>query len=222
MRFYENTRKTSQNRLKGRCYYIPEGKSQYLLLNGEWRFNYYKRDIDVPDKITKWGSINVPSCWQTEGVENPNYTNICYPIPVDPPFVPDENPCGVYERDFIIDKILGKVYFVFEGVATCGVLYINGNYVGFTQGSHLQAEFDITKYVNVGKNTVRVLVLKWCAGTYLEDQDTFRMNGIFRDCYILNRPSGHIRDFTVNTGICLLTGFRRFSSLYQPYSVIIL
>lgn len=198
MRFYENSRKTSENRLKGRCYYIPEGVSQYLLLNGEWRFNYYTRDFDAPDKIEKWGKIKVPSCWQTEGFENPNYTNIFYPFPIDPPYVPDINPCGVYERDFLIYRILGKVYFVFEGVATCGVLYINGNYVGFTQGSHLQAEFDITEFVKPGKNTVRVKVLKWCAGSYLEDQDAFRMNGIFRDCYILNRPAGHIHDYTVS------------------------
>ena len=199
MRFYENTRKTSKNRLSGRCYYIPEGNSQYLLLNGIWRFKYYARDIEVPEIITDWESIAVPSCWQTEGYENPNYTNINYPFPVDPPYVPDENPCGVYERSFSIDEILGKMYFVFEGVSSCGILYINGNYVGFTEGSHLQAEFDITNYVKVGENSVRIKVLKWCAGSYLEDQDAFRMNGIFRDCYILNRPSGHIRDFTVNT-----------------------
>ena len=94
MRIYENSYKTSENRLRGRAYYIPGGISQYLLLNGEWRFNYYKRDIDVPEKIGKWGTVKVPSCWQTEGYENPNYTNINYPIPVDPPYVPDENPCG--------------------------------------------------------------------------------------------------------------------------------
>lgn len=218
MRFYENSRATSENRLKPRSYYIPQGVSQYLLLNGKWKFNYYKRDFDVPEIIEKWGSINVPSCWQTEGYENPNYSNINYPIPVDPPFVPDENPCGVYERDFNLSEILGKVYFVFEGVASCGVLYINGNYVGFTQGSHLQAEFDITDFVSVGKNTVRVKVLKWCAGTYLEDQDSFRMNGIFRDCYILNRPKNHIRDISVTTqksNICVKTDKKSDITLYD-------
>lgn len=203
MRIYENSRKTSENRLKPRSYYIPQGVSQYLLLNGTWRFKFYKRDFDVPDIIDSWDKIKVPSCWQIEGFENPNYSNIHYPIPVDPPYVPDENPCGVYERDFTLNNILGKVYFVFEGVATCGILYINGKYVGFTQASHLQAEFDITDYVAVGKNTVRVKVLKWCAGSYLEDQDSFRMNGIFRDCYILNRPNNHIRDISIsaNDGI---------------------
>lgn len=197
MRIYEDSRKTSENRLPQRCYYIPSGVSQYILLNGNWRFNYYKRDFDVPDNIESWGKIKVPSCWQTEGYENPNYTNINYPFPLDPPYVPDDNPCGVYERDFVLKKILGKVYFVFEGVSSCAFLYINGAYVGFTQGSHLQAEFDITKYAVAGNNTVRVKVLKWCAGSYLEDQDSFRMNGIFRDCYVLNRPAGHIRDIDI-------------------------
>ena len=198
MRFYENPKKTSENRMRPRCYYIPDGVSQYILLNGNWRFNYYKRDFDVPGDIEKWGTIKVPSCWQTEGYENPNYVNYSYPIPINPPYVPDENPCGVYERDFALKEIIGKVYFIFEGVSSCASLYINGQYVGFTQGSHLEAEFDITPYVKCGTNTVRVKVYKWCAGTYLEDQDAFRMNGIFRDCYILNRPIGHINDVTVS------------------------
>ena len=199
MRFYENPKKTSENRMPPRAYYIPSGVSQYILLNGNWRFNFYKRDYDVPDVIQKWGSIKVPSCWQTEGYESPNYVNYNYPIPIDPPYVPDENPCGVYERDFVLKNVLGKVYFVFEGVSSCASLFINGQYVGFTQGSHLQAEFDITDFVQCGSNTVRVKVFKWCVGTYLEDQDSFRMNGIFRDCYILNRPAAHIGDITVST-----------------------
>ncbi len=205
MRFYENSKVTSENRLKPRAYYIPEGVSEYLLLNGTWRFKYYKRDFDVPENVTDWDSIKVPSCWQTEGFENPNYTNVNYPIPVDPPYVPDENPCGVYERDFTLEKILGKVYFVLEGVSSCGIIYINGKYIGFTQGSHLEAEFDITDCVKVGNNTVRVNVLKWCAGSYLEDQDAFRMNGIFRDCYILNRPNGHIRDIDITSDKRVIT-----------------
>ena len=110
------------------------------------------------------------------------------------PYVPDDNPCGVYEREFELTQKWGCVYFVFEGVSSCAFLYINDTYIGFTQGSHLQAEFDITDAVVEGKNTVRVKVLKWCCGSYLEDQDFFRFNGIFRDCYILQRPQGHIVD----------------------------
>ncbi len=139
MRFYENSLKTSENRLKTNSYYIPKGVSEYNLLNGIWDFAYFERDIDVPQIIEKWDKITVPSCWQLEGYENPNYTNINYPFPCDIPFVPDDNPCGVYRRKFNVNKKLGKVYFVFEGVATCAVLYINDRYVGFTQGSHLEA-----------------------------------------------------------------------------------
>ena len=197
MRIYENPEKTSENRLPPRSYYIPGGCSEYTLLNGDWRFAYYSRDIDVPHTIENWDTIPVPSCWQIHGYENPNYTNVCYPYPLDLPYVPDDNPCGIYEREFKLERKWGRVYFMFEGVASCAFLYINGQYVGFTQGSHLQAEFDITDYVHAGINTVRVKVLKWCCGSYLEDQDSFRFNGIFRDCYLLQRPEGHITDVQI-------------------------
>lgn len=194
MRFYENPEKTSENRLSPRSYYIPRGKSEYMLLNGQWRFAFFKRDIDVSESIENWDNIPVPSCWEALGYENPNYTNVNYPFPYDPPYVPDENPCGVYERDFDMDKLWGKVYYVLEGVSSCAIVYVNGEYVGFTQGSRLQAEFDITPFVTTGKNTLRVKVLKWCAGSFLEDQDQFRFHGIFRDTYILQRPIDHIKD----------------------------
>ena len=194
MRIYENPQKTSENRLPPRSYYIPGGISEYTLLNGDWRFAYYSRDIDVPENIDSWDTIPVPSCWQILGYENPNYTNTCYPYPVDLPYVPDDNPCGIYEREFEIRRKWGRVYFLLEGVSSCAFVYVNGRYVGFTQGSHLQAEFDITDFVSEGINTLRVKVLKWCCGSYLEDQDFFRFNGIFRDCYLLQRPEGHIVD----------------------------
>lgn len=194
MRHYENPRHTSENRLNPRSYYIPGGVSEYKLLNGEWKFAYFERDIDVPDTIEEWDTIPVPSCWQLLGYENPNYTNVNYPYPCDPPYVPDDNPCGVYEREFILEEKWGRVYFVLEGVSSCAYLSVNGNYVGYTQGSHLQAEFDITEFVNEDTNTITVKVLKWCCGSYLEDQDAFRYNGIFRDCYILQRPQNHIND----------------------------
>lgn len=197
MRIYENPLKTSENRKAPRSYYIPTGVSEYKLLNGEWDFAFFNRDIDVPEEIKNWNKISVPSCWQLHGYENPNYTNINYPYPCDQPFVPDNNPCGVYKREFEINEKWGKLYFVFEGVSSCAFLYINDNYVGFTQGSHLQAEFDITDFVIAGKNTVTVKVLKWCCGSYLEDQDAFRYNGIFRDVYILQRPQNHIEDVEI-------------------------
>ena len=199
MRIYEDIQKTSENRLPQRPFYIPEGNAQYMLLNGSWRFAYFPCDIDVPEKITQWDSVSVPSCWQLQGYENPNYTNINYPYPCDPPYVPDANPCGVYEREFRLESLWGRVYYVLEGVASCAFVYVNGRYVGFTQGSHLQAEFDITEHVVQGTNTLRVKVLKWCCGSYLEDQDFFRFNGIFRDTYLLQRTEDHISDVSVFT-----------------------
>lgn len=194
MRCYENPNITSENRVKPRSYYIPKGKSEYELLNGKWDFAYYHRDIDVPDEIEKWDEITVPSCWQLEGYENPNYTNINYPYPVDPPYVPDDNPCGIYRRTFDVNNKWGRFYIVLEGVASCAYVWINDTYIGFTQGSHLQAEFDITEAVVEGTNSIQIKVLKWCCGRYLEDQDFFRFNGIFRDVYMLQRPEGHITD----------------------------
>lgn len=197
MRFYENPQKTAENRLPPRSYYVPEGKSEYTLLNGTWNFAYFERDIDVPEVIAKWDTIPVPSCWQLHGYEDPNYTNRNYPYPCDPPYVPDDNPCGIYERTFNLEEKWGKVYIAFEGVSSCAVLYINGNYVGFTQGSRLRAEFDVTPFAVKGKNTIRVTVYKWCCGSYLEDQDAFRHNGIFRDVVLSQRPIGHIEDVEI-------------------------
>ena len=200
MRIYENPEKTSENRLPPRSAYIPGGCSEYILLNGQWRFAYYDRDIDVPETIMQWDTIPVPGCWQLHGYDSPNYTNQNFPFPVDMPYVPDDNPCGVYEREFTLQSKWGRVYFMLEGVASCAFVYVNGRYVGFTQGSHLQAEFDVTEYVSQGVNILRVKVLKWCCGSYLEDQDMFRFNGIFRDCYLLQRPEGHITDVQILPG----------------------
>ena len=200
MRVYENLQKTSENRKKPRSFYIPGGVSEYQILNGEWKFAFFEKDVDVPENIEQWNTITVPSCWQLMGYEHPNYTNDNYPYPIDPPYVPDDNPCGVYEREFEIHEKWGKIYYVFEGVSSCAFLYINGYYVGFTQGSHLQAEFDITDFVKAGKNIVTVMVLKWCCGSFLEDQDFFRYNGIFRDTYLLQRPQNHIDDVEIIPG----------------------
>ena len=198
MRFYENPKKTYENREKPRAYYIPEGEAKYTLLNGVWNFAFFENS-DFAEEPKKWDKIDVPSCWQIKGYENPNYTNINYPFLCDMPYVPNINPMGVYEREFDVENPDFDQYIVFEGVSSCVVLYINGQYVGFSQGSHLQAEFDITKFVKKGKNTIRANVYKWCAGSYLEDQDFFRFNGIFRDVYLLSRPKGHLKDFEIKT-----------------------
>lgn len=197
MRIYENPEKTQKNRLKQRSYYIPNGKAKYTLLNGTWRFKYFERDIDADGEILSWDEIPVPSCWQLLGYGHSNYTNVVYPYPVDAPLVPDDNPCGIYEREFQVEDIEKQIYFTLEGVSSCAFVYVNGSEVGYTQGSHLQATFDITTYVKKGENTLRVKVLKWCCGSYLEDQDFFRFNGIFRDTYILERPYGHVEDIHI-------------------------
>jgi len=197
MKHYEDLTHISENREPQRAYYIPENEGAYTLLNGEWNFKFYKRDFDEADVEMEWDKIPVPSCWQLFGYENPNYANVRYPFPIDPPFVPSENPMGVYEREFEVKDTSRDTYIVFEGVASCLELYINGEYVGYSQGTHLQAEFDITNFVKCGQNTVTAKVRKWCSGSYLEDQDMFRYNGIFRDVYILSRPKGHIKDIDI-------------------------
>ena len=193
-RIYEDPMKTSEGRLPPRSFYIPGGISEVTDLNGTWRFAYFPEDEQAAESIESWDEIPVPSCWQLQGYENPNYTNVSYPYPVDMPYVPDANPCGVYEREFVLERLWGRVYYVLEGVSSCAFVTVNGRYAGFTQGSRLRAEFDVTDLVREGGNTLRVYVLKWCCGSYLEDQDAFRYNGIFRDTYLLQRPEGHIWD----------------------------
>lgn len=203
MRYYENWEKTSENRLPQRSYYIPAGAAEYQLLNGQWHFTYFKDGDAVAEDaaIDKWDTVTVPSTWQNTGYEQPNYTNINYPFPVDPPYVPMENPAGFYERDFTAGADGKQTYLVLEGVSSHAAVYVNGRYVGFTEGSHLQAEFDLTAFVQPGKNRLRVVVRKWCSGSYLEDQDHFRQNGIFRDVYILERPVGHVVDLDIRTDV---------------------
>ncbi|MBQ7573126.1 MAG: glycoside hydrolase family 2 [Clostridia bacterium] len=195
MRKYENPRLLCEGRLSQRSYYIPE--NSYMSLNGIWKFDFYSSDFDK--KPSSSGEIDVPSCWQCRGYEKPYYTNVVYPFPVNPPYVPNVNPMGVYKRNFPVNDTGKKHYIVFEGVDSCLELYINDNYVGYSQGSRLQAEFDISEFVIAGDNTVIAKVRKWCAGSYLEDQDCFRYSGIFRDVYILERPKNHIVDVDIKT-----------------------
>ena len=222
MRHYENPCLLGENRLPQRAYYIPyesfekamqgdrHSSAYYRLLNGNWDFVFYERDFDLPEDLAQIpfaASIPVPSCWQNHGYEKPCYTNIHYPYPVDPPYVPDENPCGVYRTGFMLDAhwLKRDTHIVFEGVCSCIYLYVNDRYVGFSQGSHLQAEFDITPYVQLGENTLVAKVMKWCAGSYLEDQDFFRYNGIFRDVYLLSREKNGLHDIEVKADCTTIT-----------------
>ncbi len=196
LRFYEDLKSIQENRLPQRAYYIPENSKTSL--DGEWEFKYFERDFEEC-LDGEWDRIPVPSCWQCHGYDTPNYTNVRYPYPVDPPYVPEDNPMGVYRRSFEITDLSLCRYLVLEGVSSNAEVFINSDRVGYTQGSHLQAEFDITPFVKKGENTILIKVRKWCSGSYLEDQDQFRHNGIFRPVYILSRPEGCLRDFEITT-----------------------
>lgn len=145
----------------------------------------------------------VPSVWQNHGFDRHQYTNFDYPFPFDPPFVPQDNPCGVYLCDFMhtSDPDAPCTYLNFEGVDSAFYVWVNGEFVGYSQVSHSTSEFDVTDVLEDGVNTLAVLVLKWCDGSYQEDQDKFRMSGIFRDVYLLDRPEYAIRDMFVHTSI---------------------
>lgn len=221
--YHENFDTLHINNERPRTYYIPcsfEPEFNYIdarsisdrvkLLNGEWRFKLYRCFEEIPQEdfddnkcFNAEDKLTVPSSWQYNGFGFPQYINTTYPIPFDPPHVPADNECGLYSRDFTINENekSEKTYINFEGVDSCFYLWLNGNFVGFSQVSHCISEFDITDFVTVGKNTVTVLVLKWCLGTYLEDQDKFRCSGIFRDVYLLFRPKNHIRNYKTTTSL---------------------
>ncbi|MCR4693553.1 MAG: DUF4981 domain-containing protein [Firmicutes bacterium] len=203
--------KIAENRMPQRAYYMP---NNCISLNGTWDFKFYDADFEAGYIEKKWDKIPVPSCWELLGYENPNYSNVAYPHPVNPPYVPVKNPMGIYRRTFEIGDTKRNTYIVFEGVSSCLELYINEKYVGYSQGSHLQAEFEITDFVILGKNTVTVKVRKWCSGSYLEDQDFFRFHGIFRDAYLLSRPKGHIKDIKIVTeDNCIKVDFEGSASI---------
>ena len=209
-RFYENTEILHVNTEPDRCYYLPcdaAGNSEQILLNGVWSFQYFPSVAEAEDFLRlefdpeKMDEIPVPSCWQFHGYDHHQYVNLFYPIPYDPPYVPFDNPCGLYRRSFAVADLKKdkRVYLDFEGVDSCFCVWINKAFVGYSQVSHATSEFDVTKYLTEGENEIYVLVLKWCDGTYCEDQDKMRMSGIFRDVYLLCRPKDHIRDFTIRT-----------------------
>lgn len=178
-------------------------------LCGDWQFKFYNSVHDV-ENFTLPGfsrddmdTLTVPRSWQTvldRGYDVPVYTNVNYPIPCDPPHVPDDNPCGLYVRDFTLPAgVLDEknVFLNFEGVDSCFYVWINDAFVGYSQVSHMTSEFNVTSLLKPGKNTIKVLVLKWCDGTYLEDQDMWRVSGIFREVYLLYRDREHVRDIFV-------------------------
>lgn len=217
-KYYENLDVLHKNTMPNRAYYIPasfadtnllenrELSDRFQLLSGQWQFRYYPSIYEAKDEFYREGfdtsdfdSVNVPGVWQNYGYDHHQYTNTRYPFPMDPPYVPYENPCGEYVKSFYYkkDEKAPKAFLNFEGVDSCFYVWVNGTFVGYSQVSHATSEFDITDCVREGENTLAVLVLKWCDGTYMEDQDKFRMSGIFRDVYLLKRPEEGIYDYFV-------------------------
>ena len=219
--YHENIASLHINMLPRRSYYIPfencdealkckdrNNQIRFNSLNGNWSFRYFNSldEVELEYKDELFNNINVPSVWQMEGYDYNQYTNVKYPIPFNPPFVPKDNPCGLYIKEFNLENFCDKrdYHLNFEGVDSCFYIWINDYFVGYSQISHSISEFDITKYLSSGINVIKVLVLKWCDGTYFEDQDKFRMSGIFRDVYILERANQRINDYSIKTNVDLV------------------
>ena len=181
-RHYENVNMLHENTMPPRAYYIPaslrmdtlaedrEGSDRFLLLSGDWSFSYYKSIYDLKDAfyetdfdVSSFDQIKVPGTWQMAGYDSHQYTNIRYPFPFDPPYVPQDNPCGAYIREFSYqrDEDAPKVYLNFEGVDSCFYVWLNGTYIGYSQVSHSTSEFDVSGAILEGTNRLAVLVLKW-------------------------------------------------------------
>ena len=240
-RYYEDLSVLHENTMPARAYYIPASKrmdnlvehreesDRMQLLNGTWKFQYFNSIYDVQEPFFEkdydtenFDEIQVPSVWQMAGYDTHQYTNIRYPFPFDPPYVPQDIPCGAYAHTFVYhkDENAPKAFLNFEGVDSCFYVWINGSYVGYSQVSHMTSEFDITDLLQDGENSIAVLVMKWCDGSYLEDQDKFRMSGIFRDVYILKRPEQAISDYHIKTKIeDMLAKIELDVKFYSPANV---
>lgn len=202
---------------KPRAYFIPFGSAEaavfgerensdrFISLCGDWDFKYYSSEYEFEDFLAAdfdfgdFDKMPVPRSWQTvlgKGYDVPVYSNIKYPFPFDPPHVPRQNPCAVYRRELeLAKKPNGKrIYINFEGVDSCFYLFVNGKFSAYSQVSHCISEVDITDFLRQGTNTFCVVVFKWCDGSYMEDQDKYRLSGIFREVYLLIRDEKHLRD----------------------------
>ena len=215
MNYHKSLEHLHVNCEKPRAYFIPyqseviaasDNRAQshnFISLCGDWDFKFYPSSAGLTEdgvlSCEEFGKIMVPRSWQSDlgkGYDTPNYLNVRYPIPVDPPCVPDNNPCGLYRREVFVHKNMleKQIYINFEGVDSCFYLYINDQFAAYSQVSHMTSEIDVTALLHEGVNTVKVLVFKWCDGTYLECQDKFRSSGIFREVFLLLRDKVHITD----------------------------
>ncbi|MCT4564966.1 MAG: beta-galactosidase subunit alpha [Maledivibacter sp.] len=212
---WENIDVLQRNRMKSRSWFVPYSKKDnaltyqrglsdsYILLNGMWSFYFAESPSEIPrycvdenHSIENWDKIIVPSNWQLEGYDVMHYTDFHYPFPIDPPNVPTKNPTGVYKRKFIIPKGWKnkRVILRFEGVDSAFHIWVNGAKAGYSQGSRLNSEFDITSLIKDTENDLTVIVYKWSDGSYIEDQDMWWLSGIFRDVALIAREPVHVYD----------------------------
>nr|WP_160724352.1 glycoside hydrolase family 2 TIM barrel-domain containing protein [Bacillus sp. USDA818B3_A] len=222
LRAWENLSVLQKNRLDERAYFLSyenehqaltcdRGRAQgFKLLNGEWKFNYALNPELAPKQFfeetfdtSEWDDLYVPSNWQMHGYGRPHYTNVQFPFPIDPPRVPTENPTGSYRREFVIpaEWLNEAVFLRFEGVDSAFHLWVNGQEAGYSQGSRLPSEFDISSFIREGKNVLAVQVYQWSEASYIEDQDMWWLSGIFRDVYLHARPKVHVWDYFVKTNL---------------------
>ncbi len=188
-----------------------ERSAYFKTLCGEWAFKWFPSADAIGDlraeTVSLPDTMAVPGCWQLQlgrGYDVPQYTNVRYPFPADPPALPDDVPCGFYSRDFVLteEELKGKkTYLLFEGVSSAFYVWINGAFAAYSQVSHCTTEIDASPFVRPGTNTISVLVLKWCEGSYLEDQDMWRLSGIFREVYLLFRDPDHLKDVFLRTAL---------------------
>ncbi len=218
---WENPEVFGRNKEPGHCTLMPypdlasaleckRGASPYYQsLNGAWKFNWVRQPADRPVDfyqpdydVSGWKEIPVPSNWERHGYGRAIYLNITYPHPANPPYIPhDYNPVGSYRREFTVpDNWDGREVFLhFDGVTSACYVWVNGERVGYSQDSMTPAEFNVTKYLQPGSNTLAVEVYRWSDGAYLEDQDMWRLSGIYRGVYLFATPKVHIRDFFVRS-----------------------
>lgn len=195
---YHLTGKIQVNALPARAYYVIDNNpAQYIT---RWKFAYFEEDDGSLLSVQPTRDITTPSCWEMLGYGKNQYTNLKYPFPYDPPHILKRNPCGVYVARYAVPQKKGRYYINFDGVDSCFYLFINGNFAGYSSVSHSPAEFDITDLLKE-ENEIRVIVFKYNFGSYLEDQDKFRMSGIFRDVYVLNRAENHLTDYKITADI---------------------
>ncbi|MEK3724104.1 glycoside hydrolase family 2 TIM barrel-domain containing protein [Paenibacillus sp. FSL H8-0034] len=220
MNDWENHRLLHRNRLPARAAFIPFGDDEsalccerelspnYVPLNGTWKFNYAPTPAHAPSSFhleafdaSSWDDLSVPSCWQMHGYGRPHYSNVVYPFPVVPPLVPTDNPTGSYRREFTVPADWSEqcITLHFEGVDSAFFIWVNGREAGFSKGSRMPAQFDITDLVHEGTNVLAVRVMQWSDGSYIEDQDMWWLSGIFRDVYLTAAPQTHLYDYSVRT-----------------------